>query len=66
MGKTSKSLAWSSIDKFGVQVFALIVGVFTVRMLTPDDFGIIAALSIFTALSNVLVDSGFSTALIRR
>lgn len=66
MGKTSKSLVWSSIDKFGVQVFALIVGIFTVRMLTPNDFGIIAALSIFTALSNVLVDSGFSTALIRR
>lgn len=57
---------WSSLDKFGVQVFALVVGIFTTRMLTPDDFGIIATLAIFTALSNVLVDSGFSAALIRR
>lgn len=66
MNRTSKSLVWSSIDKFGVQVFALIVGLFTTRMLSPDDFGIIASLAIFTALSNVLVDSGFSAALIRR
>ena len=63
---TSKSLLWSSLDKFGVQVFALIVGIFTTRMLSPDDFGVIAALAIFTALSNVLVDSGVSAALIRR
>lgn len=66
MSNTSKSLIWSSIDRFGVQVFALVVGVFTTRMLSPDDFGIIASLAIFTALSNILVDSGFSAALIRR
>ena len=66
MQSKSKSLFWSSLDKFGVQVFALIVGVLTTRMLSPKDFNIIACLAIFTALSNVLVDSGFSAALIRR
>ena len=66
MHSKSKSLFWSSLDKFGVQVFALIVGVLTTRMLSPKDFSIIACLAIFTALSNVLVDSGFSAALIRR
>ncbi len=66
MQSTSKSLFWSSLDKFGVQVFALVVGIFTTRMLSPNDFGVVSALAIFTALSNVLVDSGVSAALIRR
>jgi O-antigen/teichoic acid export membrane protein len=49
-----------------VQVLALLVGVFTARMLTPADFGVIACLAIFLALSNVFIDSGFTTALVRR
>ncbi|MDR1543350.1 MAG: lipopolysaccharide biosynthesis protein [Prevotellaceae bacterium] len=64
--KTSMSLVWSSADKFGVQLLAMLVGVFTARMLSSADFGIIACLAIFTAIANVLIDSGFSAALIRR
>ncbi len=63
---TSKSLFWSTIDKFGVQTFALFVSIFTARMLSPEDFAVIASLAIFTALSNIIVDSGLSAALIRR
>ena len=36
------------------------------RLLEPADFGIIGMVSIFFALSQSLVDSGFSNALIRK
>lgn len=64
--QTTISLVWNGIDKVGYQVIALFVGIITARILTPADFGYIAALAIFTTLSNVLVESGFTTALVRR
>lgn len=64
--KTATSIVWSTIDRFGFQVIALGVAIVTARLLSVDDFGLIGALAIFTQLSNVLVESGFSAALIRR
>ncbi len=63
---TAKSLIWNAIDKVGVQVIALVVGIITARLLSRDDFGYIAALALFTMLSNVLVESGFLSAMVRR
>ena len=64
--KATDSIIWNAIDKVGFQVIALIVGIVTARLLSPDDFGLIGALAIFTLLSNTLIESGFSSAMIRR
>ena len=64
--KATNSFLWNAFDKVGIQVISLIVGIITMRLLTPEDFGLIGALAIFTFLSNLLVESGFSSALIRR
>lgn len=64
--KTAKAFVWNGADKFGFQLVALAVGIITARLLYPEDFGLIGALAIFTALSNILVESGFTSALIRR
>lgn len=64
--KTTNSIIWNAIDKIGFQMIAFVVGVVTARLLTPDDFGLIGALAIFTLLSNTLVEGGFTSALIRR
>lgn len=36
------------------------------RLLTPAEYGIMAMIAIFIAVSNSIVDSGFSNALIRK
>lgn len=57
---------WSTIDfglRFGVQFGVSIV---LARLLDPVDFGIYAMTAIFMGLSSILVDGGFSTALIQR
>jgi teichuronic acid exporter len=46
----------------GIQFF---IAVALARMLTPEEFGTIAVLYLFTGVANVLVDGGFQTALIR-
>ncbi len=64
--QTTISLIWNGFNKIGYQVIALLVGIVTARLLTPTDFGYIAALAVFTMLSNILVESGFTAALVRR
>ena len=64
--QTAKSLLWSGIDKVGVQIIAFVVGIVTARLLTPKDFGLIGALAVFTILSNTIIESGFTAALVRR
>lgn len=65
-GKTTKALVWSSADKVGQQVFYLVAGIILARQLSPTDYGKVGVLTIFIALSGILIDSGFSSALIRK
>ena len=64
--QTKRSIVWNAFDKVGFQAIALLVGLITARCLTPNDFGLLGALAIFTALSNILVESGFTSAMVRR
>ena len=64
--KTLRGTVWSSIERFSVQVVSFIVMIIMARILTPDDYGLVAMLTIFIAISQSLVDSGFSNALIRK
>ncbi len=45
---------------------SFIVTIILARLLTPEDFGLIAMVLIFFQLSSVFVEGGFSTALIRK
>ena len=60
------AVTWSSIDRFGQQAIQLIIGMILSRLLSPDDFGLLGLVMIFSALSFVLVESGFGQALIRK
>lgn len=64
--KTLRGTVWSSIERFSVQGVSFVVMIIMARILTPDDYGLVAMLTIFIAISQSLVDSGFSNALIRK
>lgn len=42
------------------------MGLVLARLLTPEEYGIMAMIAIFIAISNSIIDSGFSNALIRK
>lgn len=65
-GKTVKGVLWSSIERFSVQGLQFVIMIIMARLLNPDDYGLIGMLSIFLAVSQSLIDSGFSQALIRK
>ena len=64
--KTVKGTIWSSLERFSVQGIQFFVMIIMARMLTPKDYGLVGMLAIFIAISQTLIDSGFSLALIRK
>ena len=64
--KTVKGVLWSGIERFSTAGVNFIIGLIIARLLSPDEYGIIAMLSIFMAISQSVIDSGFSNALIRK
>lgn len=51
-------MLWSSISQFGISGIQLISTIILARLLTPQDFGIIAPVAIFISVSNIIIDSG--------
>ncbi len=64
--KTVKGVIWSSVERFSVQGVQFFVTLIIARILSPKDYGLVGMLSIFMAVSQSLIDSGFSQALIRK
>lgn len=64
--KTVKGTVWSSLERFSVQGIQFFVMIIMARILTPADYGLVGMLAIFIAVSQALIDSGFSQALIRK
>lgn len=64
--KTVKGTFWSAADAFLGQGVTFIVGIVLARLLSPEEYGLIGIVLIFTTILTGVVDSGFSTALIRK
>lgn len=63
--KTILGLFWSFSDLIANQGIRFIIQIILARLLLPNDFGIIGMISVFIAISQSIIDSGFSNALIR-
>ena len=50
----------------GAQGVTFIVSMILARILTPEDYGTIALVTVFTSIMQVFVDSGLGTALIQK
>lgn len=64
--QTILGLIWSFVERFSTQGVQFVFSFVIARQLMPSDYGLIAMLSIFIALAQSFVDSGFSNALIQK
>ena len=64
--RTANSLKWNLVDRVATQVLYAVTGIVLARELSQEDFGLVGALLVFQAFASLLVDSGFSYALIQR
>ena len=62
----AKGMLWGGLSNTVCQLLSLVFGVYLARVLTPDDYGPIGMLAIFTAIAGSLQDSGFVAAIANR
>ena len=64
--KTVKGVSWSAIDNVTQMGVTFLVSIVLARLLSPDDYGLLGIIAIFTAVCNTIINAGFTTALIRK
>ena len=63
---TIKGFFWSFLERIGQQGIQFIISIILARLLLPEQFGLIAMLTIFMAVAQSFVQSGFGSALIQK
>ena len=70
MNNNSKKIAsgmfWKMGERFFAQGVSFLISLVLARILSPDDYGVIAMILVFINLANVFVSNGFSVALIQK
>lgn len=64
--KTVKGMGWSALENVTRLGVTFVVSIVLARLLSPEEYGLIGILTIFIAIFNAIVDSGFTNALIRK
>lgn len=64
--KTVKGVGWSAIDNVAQYAVSFVVSIVLARLLSPDEYGLIGIVGIFTAVCTTLINGGFGSALIRK
>ena len=57
---------WRFLERFGAQGVTFVVSIILARLLDPEVYGIVAIVTVFTAILNVFIDSGLGNALIQK
>ncbi len=64
--KVFSGFFWKFSERILAQLISFVVSIVIARILSPEDYGLVAMSMIFISLANVFVVNGFSTALIQR
>lgn len=63
---TITNFLWRFAERCGAQGVSFIVSLVLARLLSPDDYGTVALMTVFISILSVFIDSGFSAALIQK
>lgn len=64
--QTLSGVKWTAIGRFSTQGISFVIGLILARLLSPVDYGVVGMIGIFIAIAQSFIDSGFSSALIRK
>lgn len=62
---TAKGVVWSMVERVSTMGIQLLCTLVMAQFLSPSEFGLVGMISIFMAFSNIIIDAGFSQAIIR-
>lgn len=64
--KTAKGMLWGGLSNGAQQVLNLAFGIVLANLLTPEDYGMVGMLTIFSLVAATIQESGFTAALTNR
>lgn len=64
--KSFVAVIWNALGYFSTHVTSAVIGIVLARLLLPSDYGLISIAVVFSVISNVFVDGGLGSALIRK
>ena len=64
--KAVNSIFWRLFEQGGKQIIYFGISVVLARLIMPDQFGMVAMLTVFTAIAGCFIDSGLGDALFRK
>lgn len=64
--KAAGGAVWMTLETFATQIVRFVVGMVLARLLTPQDYGTVALLSIFFTIASAVASCGFSNALVQK
>ena len=64
--KTISGVIWKFGERVSAQLVNFIVSIILARLLLPEDYGLIALVTVFITICNKIVVSGFATSLIQK
>lgn len=64
--KTIKGVSWSFVEQILTRGVNFVIGIILARLLSPTDYGLVGMLGIFIAISQIFIDGGLASALIRQ
>lgn len=64
--QVASGIAWTTIARFLTQASRFVTSVFLARLLTPEDFGLVAMVFIFTSFAGMFMDFGIGEAIVQR
>jgi len=64
--KTIYGVAWSFLEQLLRRGISIAVTLLLARFLVPEDFGLLAMMTVFIAIATALMDSGIQQAVIRK
>ena len=60
------NFSWAFAERIMAQIVSFVVSIILARLLAPEDYGIIAMVSVFTGISSALALTGFGSSLIQK
>lgn len=64
--KVAKGLAWTYAERVLAQLISLVVTVILARLIKPEEYGIVAIVTVFIALADTFAVNGLGNALIQK
>lgn len=64
--RTLSGFIWKFSEKIGVQIIQFFLQIVLARLLLPEDYGVVAIITVLISIADVFVEGGFGQALIQK